>query len=78
MQHHDENRWVAKGSGSVNDRAFSLDGWFAPFSAIILGGPLEHEINFSLGDLTLQSSGSVKDAATWTGANLTTHIQGRK
>ena len=60
----------------MNDEAFSLDGWFAPFSAIILGGPLQHEINFSLGDVTLQSSGSVKDAATWTGANLTTHIQG--
>jgi len=76
MQHHDNNRWVAKGSGSVNDRALSLDGWFAPFSAIILGGPMEHEIKFNLGDVTLQSSGSLKDAATGTGANLTTHIQG--
>ncbi len=76
MQHHDNIRWVAKGSGSVNDKAISLDGWFAPFSAIILGGPMEHEIKFSLGDVTLQSSGSVQDAATWAGANLTTHIQG--
>ncbi len=76
MQHHDNIRWIAKGSGSVNDKAISLDGWFAPFSAIILGGPLDHEIKISLGDVILQSSGSVKDAATGAGANLTTHIQG--
>lgn len=76
MQHHDDNRWQARGAGSVNDETLSLDGWFAPFSAIFLGGPLEHELKFSLGNTTLESSGSVADAATWTGANLTAQLHG--
>ena len=76
MQHHDDNRWVSKGSGSLNESALSLDGWFAPFSAIFMGGPLEHNLKISLGDIDLRSSGTVKDAATWTGANLTAHLEG--
>jgi len=76
MQHHDDNRWQARGAGSVNDETFSLDGWFAPFSAIFLGGPLKHDLKFRVGDLTLESSGSVGDAATWTGANLTAQLHG--
>jgi uncharacterized protein involved in outer membrane biogenesis len=76
MQHSDDSRWAAKGSGTLNEQVFSLDGWFAPFHALILGGPLDHDMNLSLGEITLQSSGSIQDAASWTGANLTTHIQG--
>jgi uncharacterized protein involved in outer membrane biogenesis len=76
MQHLENGRWQGKGSGSVNKDPFSLDGWFVPFHALILGGPLEHDLDISLGDLTAQSSGSVQDAKTWEGANLTTKIQG--
>ncbi len=76
MQHGDDNRWAGKGSGSVNDEELSLDGWFVPFSAIVLGGPVKYEMNFSLGNITLQSSGSVQELSTFTGANLTTHLQG--
>ena len=76
MQHLENGRWQSKGSGSFNKGPISLDGWFAPFRALILGGPLEHDIALSIGDVTLQSSGSVKDAKTWEGANLTTQIKG--
>ena len=76
MQHHDDNRWQASGAGSVNDETLSLDGWFAPFSAIFLGGPLKHELKFRLGNTTLESSGSVADTTTWTGANLTAQLHG--
>ena len=60
----------------MNDETLSLDGWFAPFSAIFLGGPLKHELKFNLGNINLESSGSVADAATWTGANLTAQLHG--
>jgi uncharacterized protein involved in outer membrane biogenesis len=77
MQHHDDSRWESKGSGSLNDQAIEFDSWFAPFSAIFFGGPLEHELKLSLGDtFTLQSSGSVQDAATWTGANISAEFKG--
>jgi uncharacterized protein involved in outer membrane biogenesis len=76
MLHGDDHRWTGRGSGSVNDKVLSFDGWFAPFGALFLGGPLEHDLMFRLGGITLESSGSVKDAATWTGANLTAQLHG--
>ncbi len=76
MQHLENERWQSKIAGSLNDEALSVDGWIAPFHALFLGGPLEHDLNFSFAQLTAQSSGSVKNAKTWEGANLTTRIQG--
>jgi len=77
MQHHDDSRWAAQGSGAVNKEAMKLDGWFAPFTSIIYGGPAEHELHFSLGKLvTLNSSGSVKDLSTLEGANLKAQLKG--
>jgi len=76
MQHRDDNRWTGQGSGSLNDSPLSLDGWFAPFSSIIYGGPLEHELKFSLGELSLNSSGTLQDVKTGTGANITARLEG--
>ncbi len=76
MQHLENERWQSKIAGSLNELPLSLDGWFAPFDALILGGPLDHDLNIGLGKISLQSSGSLKDARTGEGANLTTSIQG--
>ncbi len=76
MQHHADNRWEGNGSGNVNDEAFSFDGWMTPFSALFYGGSLEHEVKASLGDMTFQSSGSVQDAADWSGVNVTAQLKG--
>jgi len=78
MQHHDDNRWSGKGSGSLNDMPLSLDGWFAPFSSVIYGGPLDHELKFNLGEISLNSSGSVKEVRTGTGANVSARLAGPK
>ena len=76
MQHHDDNRWTGIGSGRVNQQALSFDGWFAPFSAIVHGGPVKHELKLDLGQITLQSSGSMQDIHTGAGANITAEIKG--
>ena len=76
MQHLENDRWQSKIAGSLNELPLSLDGWFAPFDALILGGPLDHDLNIGLGKISLQSSGSLKDVRTGEGANLTTSIQG--
>ncbi|MBT8048373.1 MAG: AsmA family protein [Xanthomonadales bacterium] len=76
MQHLEDNRWESRADGSVNELPLSVEGWLSPFDAFIFGGPLDHEMKIALGELTLQSSGSVRDAKTGEGANLSTSIQG--
>jgi len=76
MQHLESDRWQSNVSGTLNDEPMSIDGWFMPFQALALGGPLEHDLELRFSRLTAQSSGSVKDAKTWEGANLTTRIHG--
>jgi uncharacterized protein involved in outer membrane biogenesis len=76
MQHLENDRWQSKADGSINEMPLSLDGWVLPMDAFFLGGPLDHDMKVVLGEITLQSSGSVKDAKTWEGANLTTQIKG--
>jgi uncharacterized protein involved in outer membrane biogenesis len=77
MQHHDDSRWQGKASGSVNELGLSLDGWFAPFSAVIHGGPLEHEFKIQVEDIfTAHSAGSIADASDWSGANITANFSG--
>ena len=76
MEQLDNGRWQSKASGSVNDMPLSIDGWLAPFQAFVIGGRLDHDLKAVLGDITLQSSGSIQDAKTGAGANLTTRLHG--
>jgi uncharacterized protein involved in outer membrane biogenesis len=76
MQHHDNTRWEGQVSGSLNDMPLSIDGWFAPFDSIIYGGPMEQELQFTLGKISLNTSGTMQDVRTGTGANLSAQLQG--
>jgi len=76
LQHHGDNRWEGKGSGTLNGQALSFDGWLNPFSALIFGGALTHELKVELGPNTLQSSGSVQDAKAWSGVDVTAELKG--
>ena len=78
MQHHDDSRWEGKGSGNLNDMPLSVDSWFAPFGSVIYGGPIEQELQFTLGKISLNSSGTMQDVRTGTGANLSARLQGPK
>jgi uncharacterized protein involved in outer membrane biogenesis len=76
MQNEDDIRWEGKGSGSLNDMPLSVDGWLSPFGSVIYGGPIEQEFEFTLGKISLSSSGTLQDVKTGTGANLSARLQG--
>lgn len=65
-----------RGAGQVNGEDFSLSGWYGPYGAFYLGGPVEHELSYSHGNIRLRSSGTLDDATTLTGANITAEFQG--
>jgi len=69
-------RVQGRGSGKINGEELSFSGWYSPRGAFVLGGPLEHDLKFSLGDISLESSGTLEDAVSFTGANLNAHFQG--
>ena len=72
----DENRWVGDGAGSINDEEFSLSGWYGPVGAFYLGKPVEHQLQLSLGDISLESSGTIEDALSFSGANVQARFHG--
>lgn len=76
MKHHGDNRWEGQGSGSINKETLTFDGWLNPFNAFFDGGPMSHEVTLELGQISAKSSGSVQNAKTWAGANITAKIKG--
>jgi uncharacterized protein involved in outer membrane biogenesis len=76
QQLREDQHWQVQGGGRVGDDPFSVDGWLAPASALVLGGPLEHSLEITVGLTTLQSSGTLQDAATGQGANIEARLHG--
>lgn len=72
----ENKRITVDGSGSLYEEPLSLSGWYEPLGAFYLGGPLRHELELALGPISLQSSGTLEDAAQFSGANITTHFTG--
>jgi len=69
-------RWQVRGAGLLNDETFSFDGWLEPAGALLQGGSLEHQLQARFGDILLQSAGTVQDARTGAGANVTVGFSG--
>jgi uncharacterized protein involved in outer membrane biogenesis len=76
MQVQEPARVQARGEGSVDGEPLSFSGWYAPRGVFVLGGTLEHELQLSLGDVKLQSSGTVDEVETWAGANINAEFRG--
>jgi uncharacterized protein involved in outer membrane biogenesis len=72
----DDKRITVEGAGSLNEEPLSLSGWYEPLGVFYVGGPLRHELDLALGLISLKSSGTLEDAAHFTGANITTHFTG--
>jgi uncharacterized protein involved in outer membrane biogenesis len=72
----EDMRVQGQGRGRVDEQDLQLDGWVEPIDAFIAGGPLEHDLSLQLGEITLRSSGSLADAATLSGANITARLRG--
>ncbi|MBT8050168.1 MAG: AsmA family protein [Gammaproteobacteria bacterium] len=62
--------------GRVNEDELEFDGWLSPLGALTEGGKLEHQVNLTLGSVTLESSGSVADTTTWSGPDISTRFSG--
>ncbi len=69
-------RVVGHGNGRINGAALSFSGGYSPLDALLLGGSLEYDLNLQLGDISLQSSGVLENAATLAGANIETYFRG--
>jgi len=72
----DGSRWQVAGRGQVNDQPLSLAGSQAPAGAVLRNEPLEYDLELKLGQVLLRSSGSVEDARTGRGADLTVSFSG--
>jgi len=72
----DDQGWQIRGEGKVDGEPVRIEGWIAPALALIVGGPMEHELALGVGDVSLRSSGTVQDAATGHGANIEMQFNG--
>jgi len=66
----EDQHWRVRGQGAVGGESVKIDGWMAPARALVVGGPIEHELTLEIGAVSLQSSGTLQDAVTGQGANI--------
>ena len=66
----------AVASGRIGGLPLSLDGRIDPLGAVLTGGPMVQELNLQLGDITLESSGSIQDVLELRGFELKFHLSG--
>jgi hypothetical protein len=72
----EDQRWQIQGAGNVGSEPVGIDGWVAPARALVLGGPIEHELALEIGAGSLRSSGTLQDAVTGQGANIEMRFNG--
>ena len=62
--------------GVVGGYTLNVDGFVGPLLALSSGGPMEHDLRLTLGDISLSSQGRIEDARTGAGAHLTARFAG--
>lgn len=72
----EDRHWQLQGTGKVGGESIAIDGWLAPAGALVTGGMIEHELNLAVGEISLQSSGTIQDVAAGQGANIKLHFHG--
>jgi len=76
QQLREDQGWQIRGEGKIDGEPVRINGWMAPAMALMLGGPMEHELALGVGDVSLHSSGTLQDAATGQGANIEMQFNG--
>jgi hypothetical protein len=76
QQLREDRHWQIQGAGRIGGEPVAMAGWLAPAGALVLGGPLEHELSVDLGAISLQSAGTIQDVATGQGANIHLRFHG--
>jgi uncharacterized protein involved in outer membrane biogenesis len=69
-------RWQIDGAGRIDEDPIAIKGWLSPARALVLGGPLEHQLDAQIGKTVLTSAGTLQDAATGQGANIELNFRG--
>jgi hypothetical protein len=64
------------GAGRIGGLPLSLEGRIDPLRAIVTGGRLEQELHLVLGDIVLDTSGSIEDVKSLQGIELTLAFSG--
>jgi len=68
--------WQIRGAGRIDGEPIALDGWVSPARALVLGGPIDHELKADIGKVELRSAGTLQNAATGEGANIELSFKG--
>ncbi len=71
-----DNSIEGRGAGRIDGQKLSFSGRYSPLGASFLEGPHKYDMNLRLGDLSLQSSGTLVDITTLTGADIKTRFSG--
>jgi len=72
----DDIRWQGNGKGKLNGDALALSGWLEPAGVFINGGALEHDLDIEIGQVSLESQGTVQDVYSGQGADIRLRFQG--
>jgi uncharacterized protein involved in outer membrane biogenesis len=65
-----------QGTGAIGGLPLSLNGRVDPLRALLIGGPMQKELQLKLGEISLDASGSIEDALEWKGIDLTFRLSG--
>jgi hypothetical protein len=76
QQLHENQRWQLRGAGSVGGESVDIQGFLAPAGALVGGGPVEHELEITIGEISLRSAGTIQDVATGQGADIDLRVHG--
>lgn len=76
QQLREDQRWQIQGAGSVDGEPVAIEGFLAPAGALVNGGRIEHELKIHIGEISLQSAGTIQDVATGQGANISLQFEG--
>jgi len=76
QQLREDRHWQIEGAGRIGGEPVAIAGWLAPAAALVIGGPLEHELSIDLGAISLHSAGTIQDVATGQGANIHLRFHG--
>jgi hypothetical protein len=73
---HENQRWQLQGAGSIGGESVRIRGFLAPADALAIGGPVEHELEITVGEISLRSAGTIQDVATGQGADIDLRLHG--
>ncbi|HKJ16927.1 MAG TPA: AsmA family protein [Xanthomonadales bacterium] len=63
-------------TGEIDGQPMKIEGFADPLHAIYTGGAIDHRLEVDMGDIYLESQGTIDDALTGAGARINTRFSG--